>query len=206
MFSGRFVIRDCIEVTYKQVPINRLIFTFSHLGVTRPKYELVIKMVGDVHASLTAINCTSLGEAEMTAAMMLCNVATQLSLVIKYRLYNRFCDDKDNFVWGSQTEIENVAHALFYEASRCIPAELRIPFPKRVHERLHRVWLSDSQAKTSEDSLGLIRQPKPICPLVEDAVWDQGKKEDIIALIHQLRDWGQSWKNLAKILLPKQPN
>ena len=204
MFNGKFLIQDCIEVTYKPMPVNRLVFTFKHLGQPRPQYQLAVRMVGDIHVSLSAVNCTGLGEAEMVAAMMLSQVATQLSLTIKYRLYGCYASDPDNFVWGDKGSVENVAHALFYESSRAIPESMRLPFPRRVHERLHRLWRKGKGGATSEQALGLIAQPGPICPLIERHVWEPDAQQEIIALVHQLRDWGQSWKNLAKTLLPSR--
>lgn len=204
MFRGHFLIGDCIEVTYKPVPVNKLLFNFKHMGAQRIQYNLVVKPVGDIHVSLSAVNCVGMGEAEMTANMMLANVANHASLVIKHRLYERFYDDPDNFVWGSEGQAEKVAHALFYAGSQQLPEELRSPFPRRVHERLHRPWNKGRVRPTSEDMLGLIKQPGPICPLIEEAVWNPEQRNDIIALVHQLRDWGQSWKNLAKTLLPSR--
>lgn len=198
MFSGRFLIHDCIEVTYKTVPVNKLLFSFRHLGQPRPRYDLVVRPVGDIHVSLNGLGMVGLGEAEMTAAMMLCNVATQFSLVLKYRLYSAYLSDPDNFVYQHKGEHERIAHALFLSASQCMPEDMRVAFPRRVHERLHRPWLKGKGGATSEQQLGLVEQPGPVCPLIEANVYDPEARDLIIALVHQLRDWGQSWKNLAK--------
>ncbi|SUE95815.1 Uncharacterised protein [Ectopseudomonas mendocina] len=201
MFKGWFLINDCIKVSYKEVPVKRLKFTIEHVGIKRPQFEIVVRLIGDIPVTITAKEFAGLGEAEMTAAMMLCNVATQLALVIKYRLYGDYLSDPGNFVWGSSSDIEKTAHTLFYAASRDIPEDYRIPMPRRVHERVNRHWLKGRAEETSESKLGLIEQPEPICPLIESSVWDPERREEIIGLVHQLRDWGQSWKNLAKRLI-----
>ena len=201
MFKGWFLINDCIKVSYKEVPVGRIKFTVEHVGIERPKFEILIRLMGDIPVTVTAKGFDYLGEAEMTVAMMLCNVATQLALIIKYRFYGSYLSDPDNFVRGSSSDIEKTAHALFYAASRDIPEDYRIPMPRRVHERVHRRWLKGKGGQTSESKLGLIEQPEPICPLIESSVWDPEKREEIIGLVHQIRDWGQSWKNLAKRLL-----
>lgn len=198
MFKGWFLINNCIKVSYRPAPVNRIEFTVEHLGIERPKFTIVVRLIGDVPVAVSSRGFDYLGEAEMTVAMMLCNVATQLALIIKYRLYGSYLSDPDNFVWGSSSDIEKTAHALFYAASRDIPEDYRIPMPRRVHERLHRRWLKGRGEPTSESKLGIIEQPGPICPLIEAEVWNPEKREEIIGLVHQLRDWGQSWKNLAK--------
>ena len=45
MFKGWFLINDCIKVSYKEVPVCRLKFTVEHIGISRPTFEIVVRLM-----------------------------------------------------------------------------------------------------------------------------------------------------------------
>lgn len=54
MFKGWFLINDCIKVSYKEVPVGRIKFTVEHVGIERPKFEILIRLMGDIPVTVTA--------------------------------------------------------------------------------------------------------------------------------------------------------
>ena len=54
MFKGWFLINDCIRVSYKEVPVGRIKFAVEHVGIERPKFEILTRLMGDARVTVAA--------------------------------------------------------------------------------------------------------------------------------------------------------